>query len=121
MTIGRPIGTWDLFRLDPQLLDDQPPFLGVGLHERAERLWRLPLARKNLQPQSGKARSNCRIGQRFYGRRIKLADDVLRRAPGREKPVPEGVGERWPSHLAEGRDVRYCGPPSVACHRIGLY
>jgi hypothetical protein len=35
-------------RLEPELLDDGPPFLGVGLDQCAERLRRLLLARENF-------------------------------------------------------------------------
>jgi hypothetical protein len=35
--------------LNPGVFDDRPPFLGAGLHERAERLRCLSLARKNLE------------------------------------------------------------------------
>jgi hypothetical protein len=37
--------------LNPGLLDDRPPFLGIGFHKRAERLRRLLLARENLEPE----------------------------------------------------------------------
>src|SRR5258708_39405836 len=87
------------FRPDPQLLDERPPFLGIGLHQRAERLRCLPLARDNVHAEIGDPRSRRRIGQRSCGRRIELADDVLRRAPGREKPEPGGVGKAWQDHL----------------------
>jgi hypothetical protein len=36
------------FRLDPKLLDDRPPILGVGLYQCAESLRRLLLTRENL-------------------------------------------------------------------------
>jgi len=45
------------FGLDPELLDERPPFLDLGLLQCAERLWRLSLARENLQPEIGKPRS----------------------------------------------------------------
>src|SRR5207245_1622598 len=79
-----------LLRPDPELLDERPPLLRIGLHKRTERLGCLPLARDNVHAEIGDPGSRRRIGQRSYGRRIELADDVLRRAPGREKPGPAG-------------------------------
>ena len=79
------------FRLDPELLNERPPFLGIGLHQRPERLWRLSLVRKNVVSETGDPGSHRRIGQRSHSRRIELGDNVLRRASGREKPVPAGV------------------------------
>src|SRR6266852_8687067 len=93
------------FRRDPELLDERPPFLGAVPHQRAQRLRRLPFARENFPSESGETGSHGRIGQRFHGRRIKLGDDVLRRALGREKPVPSGVDNRSESHLGKGRDI----------------
>src|ERR1700730_1278507 len=43
-----------LFRLEPQLLDDRPPFRGVGLLHGGERRRRLLLARKDLDGDFGK-------------------------------------------------------------------
>ena len=51
-----------LFRLDPQRLDDRPPFLRISLYKRAERLRCLLLARENLQPEIAEPRSHRRIG-----------------------------------------------------------
>jgi hypothetical protein len=51
------------FSFDPQLLDDWPPFLGAGLHERAKRLRCLSLARNNLHSEIDEPRSHRRIGQ----------------------------------------------------------
>jgi putative DNA methylase len=48
----------DSFRLDPGFLDDGPPFRGIGLHERAERL------RTPLGGGSGAGRA---FSQRNYG------------------------------------------------------
>ena len=77
------------FGLDPQLLDERPPFLGIGLHQRAERFRRLLFAGKNLQSEIGETRSQGRIGQRFHGRRIELGDRVVRRAPRAKNPYQE--------------------------------
>jgi hypothetical protein len=51
------------FRLDPGRLDDRPPFLCIGFHQRAERLRGLLFARKNLKPEIDEPRSYRRIGQ----------------------------------------------------------
>jgi hypothetical protein len=45
-----------LLRPDVGRLDDRPPSLGIGFHQRAERLRRLSLARENLLSEIGKAR-----------------------------------------------------------------
>src|SRR5215467_94264 len=119
--LAKPELTRSSFRVDPELLDDRPPFLGIGLHQSAERLRGLPLARKNVVSESDETRPHRWIGQCLDGRRIELADDVLRRAPGREKPEPGGVGKRWQSHLGKGRGVGCCRHARVACNRIGFY
>src|SRR6266566_2375777 len=87
---SEPMASASSFRPDPQLLDDRPPFFGIGLLHCGQCLWCLFLARKNLQLQSSEARSNRRIRQCLDGRRIEFGDDVLRRALGREKPAPLG-------------------------------
>jgi len=81
-------------RLDAGRLHDRPPFLGIGFHQRAERLRRLLLPRENLEPKFGQPRSHRRIRQCLHGRRIELANDVLWRILGRKKPVPAGEGKR---------------------------
>ena len=78
-------------RLDPELLDDRQPFLGIGLHHRAERLRRLPFTGKNVKSEIGEARSHGGIGECLHGRRIELADDVPRCAPGYENPRQEEI------------------------------
>jgi hypothetical protein len=50
------------FRLDPEFLDERPQFLGIGLHERAERLWGLPFARNTVQTEIRETRSHDLIG-----------------------------------------------------------
>jgi hypothetical protein len=42
-------------RFDPKLLDDGPPFCSVGLHHRAEHLWRLLFAREKVHFNFDKA------------------------------------------------------------------
>jgi hypothetical protein len=39
------------FHLDPQFLDDRPPFAGIGFHQRAERLRCLLASWENLVPE----------------------------------------------------------------------
>jgi hypothetical protein len=60
-------------RVDPELLDDRPPFLGISLHQRAKHLRRLPLARDNLKPEIGEARPHRWIGQCLDGPRLGAA------------------------------------------------
>jgi hypothetical protein len=70
---SKPQPCFSSLRVDPQLLDDRPPFLGIGFHERAERLRHLLFARENFSPKIDQPRTYCRIGQRFYRRGIELA------------------------------------------------
>src|SRR5271170_7428289 len=93
-----------LLALDPQLLDDPPPFFCIGLHKRTEGLRCLSLARENLHSELNELRLDRWIGQCLHGRRIELVDYVPWRVPWREKPVPGGVGKRRQSHLADGRE-----------------
>jgi len=77
---------------DRGFLDYRPPFLGAGFHKRAERLRRLLVARKNLYSELDEPRSHRWIGQCLHDRRIEFADNVVWRAPRREKPEPGRVG-----------------------------
>ena len=76
-----------LFRLDPELLDERPPFLGIGFHKRAERLRCLWLARENVRSEIDQPRSHYGIGQCLHGRRVEFSDNLLWCAAGREKRV----------------------------------
>src|SRR5262249_3349514 len=78
------------FRPDPELLDERPPLLGSGPHQRAECLGCLSFPRKNVQSEIDETRLHGRLGQCLHGPRIDLANDVPGRAPGREKRVPPG-------------------------------
>src|SRR5271154_5347608 len=89
-------------RLNPQLLDDRPPFLGIGLHQRAERLRCLLAGRKNLAPEFDDSRAHRWIGQRLNGGSIEPADYFPWRSPRREETDPLVVGQRRQSHLGEG-------------------
>ena len=63
-------------RLDSQLLDDRPPFLGIGLLQSAKRLRRLLFAWENLVPDIDEARSHSGIGKGRDRRCIELSDDI---------------------------------------------
>jgi hypothetical protein len=63
-------------RSSPLRGGDRPPFLGIGLHQRAERFRRVLLAWKNLSSELDNWRSNRRIGQRRQGHRIELLNDI---------------------------------------------
>jgi hypothetical protein len=52
------------FGLNPDLLYERPPFLNIGLHERAEHLRRLLIGRKHLQSDVDHPLANHRIGER---------------------------------------------------------
>src|SRR5262245_4154460 len=70
--------------IPPCRLDDRPPFLDLGLLISTQRLRRLPLARRDFEPLVGEGLMYGWIAQRVQGRRVELADDILRRAPGRK-------------------------------------
>jgi hypothetical protein len=63
-------------RPDSELLDNRPPFGGIGLLHGGKCLGRLAFARKNSHSALGKARLQCPIGQHLYGRRIEPIDDA---------------------------------------------
>jgi hypothetical protein len=51
--VGR-VGRWVAsLRLDAKLLDDRPPFLGVGFHQGSKGLWCLSLTGENLHSKVG--------------------------------------------------------------------
>src|SRR6516165_4347870 len=89
-----------LLRPDPKLLDNRPPFLGIGFYKCAECLRSLTLASKSLESEIDKPSLHRRIGQCLDGCHTELVDDILRRSFGRGKPE-QGGG----SHFAKGRDV----------------
>src|SRR5215468_11018709 len=93
------------FRPDPELLDERPPFLDLGLLQCAECLRCLLLAWINVHTEISEPRSHRWICQCFHGCRVEPIDYLPRRALGREKRVPTGDRERRQSHLAKGRDV----------------
>jgi hypothetical protein len=62
-TFGSPVNVAVSLRLEPKFLDDRPPFLGVGLHQRAERFRRLLFARENFHAEIGVPGSHRWIGQ----------------------------------------------------------
>jgi hypothetical protein len=68
-----------------------------------ERLRRLSLARENYVAEFGEPGLHHRIGRRFNGCRIELADDILRRAPGREQPAATAI-PRYNGTDMSGRD-----------------
>ena len=117
-----PLTGHGIFRLEPGLLDDRPPFFGIGFNNRAESLRRLLLARENLLPEIGEPRSHRRIGQRVHGRRVELGDDVLRRALGREKTCPDSnrKAPTVPSRQTLGYRARAPSARRLR-HSIGFY
>jgi hypothetical protein len=52
LNLDAAFGSASLFRLDPEFLNDRPPFLGIGLDKRPERLRCLSLTRKISNPRS---------------------------------------------------------------------
>jgi hypothetical protein len=53
LTRALPERTRGSLRFYPELLNERPPFFGIGLHKRAKRLRCLSLARENFVPQFG--------------------------------------------------------------------
>jgi hypothetical protein len=74
-----------------QLLDDLPPFLGIGLHQRAQRSRRLSLASKNLKSEIAITMARRRIGKYRHHGGVELVDDVWWRSLGCKKPDPASV------------------------------
>src|SRR5262249_22288566 len=94
-----------LLRFDAGLLDDRPPFLDLGLLIGTKCLRRLPLALRNFKALLDEALTYSRTAQRAHGAGIELADDVLRRAPGRKKASQKRKVKHWQSRLVHGRDI----------------
>src|SRR3989442_4918959 len=76
------------FSLDPCRLDDRPPLLNLGLLQRGNRFGRPLLARGNFASKVSKLLNDARVGQRACDGTVELANDILRRALGRENPIP---------------------------------
>src|SRR5215831_1817242 len=102
-------------RFYPKFLDDRPPFLGIGLHQRPEHLWCLSLTRESLITEFGEPRLYRRIGKGRDRRRIELGDDIFWRALGREKPVPRRPRNLGKSQFGKGGNIRCRGQTRVAC------
>src|SRR5215467_3189711 len=77
-----------LFRLDIGRLDDWPPLLDLGALKRRKRLWRLLVARRNLQPEIGEPPTNGSIRQRADRCGVELGENILRHPLRAEKPIP---------------------------------
>jgi hypothetical protein len=67
-------------RLEPKLLDERPPFLGIGFAEGTQRLRGLAFARINLKAEIGQPRAHALIRQRFNNLRRALRQFLLCRA-----------------------------------------
>src|SRR5258706_8001352 len=77
-------------RPDVRRLDDWPPLLNLGLVKPSKRLWRLLVARRNVEPEVPQATANRRVRHRIHGCSIELGDDLLRSTLGYPKRVPDG-------------------------------
>src|SRR5262249_7684053 len=107
-------------RLDPKLLDDRPPFLGIGFPKGIERFRALALARIDRKAEIGQPRAHPLICQRFHCRRIELADDLLRHVLGREHCHPSRAGKRGQPHLAECRSIRRLHQSRITGHGVSF-
>src|SRR5438874_7460753 len=77
-------------RPDPRPADDRPPFFDLTLLERRQSLGRLLVAGGDIEPEIGEALLQRRIAERFNGRSVKLADQILWRALRRPEAEPAG-------------------------------
>src|SRR5215831_4788907 len=77
------------FRLDARRLDNRPPFLSLGLVESMKRFRGLLVGWKYLLADVGEPFAYRRVGERVDHRGIELHHDLLRRALGNPRPVPE--------------------------------
>src|SRR5258705_8115933 len=68
------------FCLEPQFLDDRPPFLSISPLQGAECFGRLLLVGEKLIPEIGDSRAHRLVDQCVYDRRIEFANDVPGRA-----------------------------------------
>jgi hypothetical protein len=68
-----------LLCLDPELLDERPPFFDIGLLQCVESFRCLSLTWENICSNFNVSRTHCRIGQCLHGRSIEPGDDLLRR------------------------------------------
>src|SRR6516225_11630891 len=93
---------------DVRRLDDWPPLLDVGLQQCAEHSRRLLVAGGHLISQVGELLNNARVGQRAHYCTIKLINDILRCAPGRENPIPARHRESGETRLTRCWNVGRC-------------
>src|SRR5262249_12856177 len=98
-----------LFWFNPCRFDDRPPFLNLGLLKRAERLWGLLLARRNLLDDIRETSMDDRIGEGGHYGGIELRNDVVWHASGNPEPMPNGNVEPRQSSLVDRRNVRRRG------------
>jgi hypothetical protein len=121
--------------LDSQLLDDWPPFLGIGPLHRTERLRRLPFTWGNAHSSLDEPRLCRGIGKRFHCRRVELANNVTSSArrssrhPNRQLAELHRVGARkrrqilypmefgCPEIVRFGQIQRNAGRPNHRRHR----
>ena len=103
------------FCLDPSRLDDRPPFVDLGLLQRAKRLGRLLVARRQLLTELGQPALHHPIGKSLADRAIEHGDDICRRAFWGPEPVPDRRVEARQPRLVDSRDLgpsrqaRLCG------------
>src|SRR5262245_14957785 len=75
--------------LDACFLDDGPPLFDLGLLEGEERLRRLLVARRNVEPLLCAARAHRWVSKGFDHGGVELGDDGVGRALGRPKAPPQ--------------------------------
>src|SRR5262249_51765359 len=90
---------------DVRRLDDRPPFFDLGVVKCGEPLRGLLLARSNIEAEISKAPAHGRIGEGLHHGAVELADNVFRRALGREEAEPARHVEAGYAALVRGRNV----------------
>src|SRR5262249_52873582 len=108
------------FRPDVGGLDDRPPALGLRLLQRAQRIRRLLVNRRNLNAKLVEPLPNLRIEQHLRHRRVELGDDVLWGALRHPEPIPERGGEAGQSRFIRGGDFWRGREPRLARDRKRL-
>src|SRR5215471_15658905 len=93
-----------LLPLDAGCLDDRPPFLDLRPVERAERLGRLLLARRNFRAEICETCAYRGIAKGIDRGSIELGDNGLGRVLGRPKSEPDRGEESRQAGFVRGRD-----------------
>ena len=109
------------FRVDPQLLDDRPPFLGIGLTSAPSASGVCCSRGKISRPRSASRDRTAGSASASTAAALSLAMMSFGVPLGAKNPNQVGEGKRRQSHLGKSRDVGRLRQARVACYRIGFY